>query len=144
MSNDKTERAFDCIEWLRNNYQDHPNIASLCEAMAAARSASQPATVVPVAYANPVIMLPDEEGEGGEWTARIQSHRDAAFSMPLYAHPSAPAESGWQWVPVEPTDAMTWAGQRARYPATNSITVIYRAMLKAAPGVLKQEGGDHD
>lgn len=48
----------------------------------------------PVAYANPVIMLPDDVGdEGGEWTARIQSHPDTAFSMPLYAAPKAEAAS---------------------------------------------------
>lgn len=41
--------------------------------------------------------------------------------------------SGTKLVPLEPTDAMTFAGQQARYPATNSITVIYKAMLAAAP-----------
>jgi hypothetical protein len=48
---------------------------------------------------------------------------------------SAPAEppKGFMLVPVEPTDAMTWAGQRARYPNTNSITAIYKAMISTAP-----------
>ena len=35
------------VEWLRNNYQDYPNVASLCDAMAAAlaaASASEPLT----------------------------------------------------------------------------------------------------
>jgi hypothetical protein len=55
---------------------------------------------------------------------------------------SASRQEGWQLVPVEPTDAMTWAGQQARYPATNSITVIYRAMLAAAPHQAQEAQGD--
>jgi hypothetical protein len=55
---------------------------------------------------------------------------------------SASRQEGWQLVPVEPTDAMTWAGQQARYPATNSITVIYRAMLAAAPQQAQEAQGD--
>jgi hypothetical protein len=55
---------------------------------------------------------------------------------------SASRQEGWQLVPVEPTDAMTWAGQQARYPATNSITVIYRAMLAAAPHQSQEAQGD--
>lgn len=61
---------------------------------------------------------PDCDGKG-YWTPR--------------ASLASPSSGGWQWVPVEPTDAMTWAGQQARYPVTNSITVIYREMLAAAP-----------
>lgn len=49
---------------------------------------------------------------------------------------------GWQFVPTTPTDAMTFAGQQARYPVTNSITVIYRAMLAAAPHQAQEAQGD--
>jgi len=49
---------------------------------------------------------------------------------------------GWQFVPTTPTDAMTFAGQQARYPVTNSITVIYRAMLAAAPHQSQEAQGD--
>lgn len=47
----------------------------------------------PVAYANPVILLPDEDGE--EWVARVQSNRDETFSLPLYVAPQQ------QWQPIE-------------------------------------------
>lgn len=40
---------------------------------------------------------------------------------------------GWQLVPIEPTDAMTWVGQHTRYPAANSVTDIWKAMLKESP-----------
>lgn len=49
-------------------------------------------------------------------------------------------QGGWQWVPKEPTDAMTWAGQQARYPSAHSITVIYKAMLEAAPKTAASAG----
>jgi hypothetical protein len=55
---------------------------------------------------------------------------------------SASRQEGWQLVPTTPTDAMTFAGQQARYPATNSITVIYRAMLAAAPQQAQEAQGD--
>lgn len=40
-----------------------------------------------VAYANPVILLPDDEGDGA-WEAKVQSHADDVFSLPLYAAPT--------------------------------------------------------
>lgn len=40
---------------------------------------------------------------------------------------------GWQLVPVEPTNHMTWVGQSMRYDSEISIGSIYRAMLGAAP-----------
>ena len=40
---------------------------------------------------------------------------------------------GWQLVPVEATDHMTWVGQSMRYDAEISIGSIYCAMIAAAP-----------
>jgi len=46
---------------------------------------------VAVAYANPVILLPNDEGAEQEWSARVQSHRDDVFSLALYTAPSVPS-----------------------------------------------------
>lgn len=68
-------------------------------------------------------------------------------AVALASPPSiAPAESGWQWVPKEPTDEMTAAAaeevahcQRAgRLPLSSN---IYRAMLAASPQAV-QAGGE--
>jgi hypothetical protein len=80
----------------------------------------------------------------------------------LRANPSAPAESGWQWVPVEPTQEMidalhdeiehevqTGTDQDGNYAEVSvldaaTLPAAYRSMLKAAPSAAQPggEGGD--
>ena len=47
----------------------------------------------------------------------------------------APAAPGWQWVPVEPTQAMrdAWFKSPDPYDEDQSLLVGWRAMLAAAP-----------
>lgn len=59
--------------------------------------------------------------------------RMVRMGTPVSAEPVAEVPAGWQLVPVEPTDTMTIVGQHTRYPAANSITEIWKAMLKVAP-----------
>jgi hypothetical protein len=72
---------------------------------------------------------------GGD-AARVEEMHAALSKGALSAPPR-----GFVLVPVEPTDAMTYAGQQARYPVSNSITVIYKAMLDAAPAETPPEAG---
>jgi hypothetical protein len=60
--------------------------------------------MAPVAYANPVILLPaDEEDLEVEWTAKVQGHQDDVFSLPLYAAPPAVSHvPGWQQIETAP------------------------------------------
>lgn len=76
----------------------------------------------------------------------LESYVQGLITQPSAALMSAPAESssGFALVPLEPTDAMTWAGQQARYPTSNSITVIYKAMLAAAPAETPPAAGAID
>lgn len=49
-----------------------------------------------VCYANPVILLPADEGdEGVEWTAKVQGNADETFSLPLFYRPVS------EWQPIE-------------------------------------------
>ena len=57
---------------------------------------------------------------------------------PLYLHPKPSAPEGYVLVPVEPTEAMIYAGREAdrdwQYSNSeeNGLAVIYKAMLSAA------------
>ena len=87
MAND----SYDLIDrFLRNNLDD----ADYAEHSKALDSLLASHAGEPIAYANPVILLPDEEGGG--WEAKVQSHCDDVFSLPLYATPPAatPAAPG--------------------------------------------------
>lgn len=85
-------------------------------------------------------------GKDGRWLLLHAFDEALAPTQPSAALTIAPAESssGFALVPLEPTDAMTWAGQQARYPTSNSITVIYKAMLAAAPAETPPAAGAID
>lgn len=84
-------------------------------------------------------------GEWSDWTLHADDPNgwdwgemypgcDAMEAAPLYAAPQ-PVPEGWKLVPVEPDKAMVGAGIEARNkPGSGaSVSVIYRAMLAAAP-----------
>ncbi|CAA2107732.1 hypothetical protein [Variovorax paradoxus] len=102
---------------------------------------SQPATVVqPVGTLTVSKFRGHLENTAFDYTGSLP---DGTYS--LYAHPSAPAESGWQWVPVEPTDDMEVAAENdyestgVTFPDWKS---AYRSMLKAAPSAAQPGGAD--
>jgi hypothetical protein len=140
-------------------------------AKARAAQPSQPATVVPVAddlhgriMNVPIPMAPKIPADAGVMLAYKLGHRDARHAAAELAlvHPSAPAESGWQWVPVEPTQEMidalhdeiehevqTGTDQDGNYAEVSvldaaTLPAAYRSMLKAAPSAAQPggEGGD--
>lgn len=77
--------AYDLIDrFLRNNLDDtdYAEYSKALDSVLASHAGE------PVAYANPVILLPDEDGE--EWTAKVQGNCDDVFSLPLYANHLAP------------------------------------------------------
>jgi hypothetical protein len=101
---------------------------------------TQPATVVPVAE------IVTFGGLDGQKEVSWSKGKMPPVGTKLYAHPSAPAESGWQWVPVEPTPAMLHAmwqdredfrGQSENKTARHH----YALLLKAAPSAA-QPGGE--
>jgi hypothetical protein len=71
-------------------------------------------------------------------TLRKQNQIDRALEL-LSASKPAVIE-GWRLVPVEPTNAMTYVGQKHRYEPVWSIGAIYRAMLAASPAAPAQSG----
>jgi hypothetical protein len=102
---------------------------------------SQPATVVQRRYCNKC-------GYFGPDTLHERPNGSGQCGyLSCLTHPSAPAESGWQWVPVEPAPAMLLAGLQCsqRNEAALYITEladIYLAMLKAAPSAAQPGGAD--
>jgi hypothetical protein len=133
---------------------------------ARAAQPSQPATVVPVGVPAGWKMQPDEEGTrvvspSGDacylWDLDSrhaeagQCHREVLRQLCqdlLFSAPSAPAESGWQWVPVEPTPEMVKVAMQRMFdekrynaPWEDVINLMYRATLKAAPSAA-QPGGE--
>jgi hypothetical protein len=67
-------------------------IEAICREKNSARSTVQQVgtEMKVVAYANPVILLPADEGDAEcEWTARVQGNQDDVFSLPLYASSQA-------------------------------------------------------
>ncbi len=80
-----------------------------------------PATATKGAYSAAVVVEAHKRG----YALGLSQHPDAV--------PAAPAPNGWKLVPVMPTDKMTSEGQRLRASTVNSITVVYRAMIDAAP-----------
>jgi hypothetical protein len=76
----------------------------------------------------------------GAHLCRVEAkHREGFGMVPIWTAPRQPGEmgarvpDGWKLVPVEPTDAMTFVGQKHRYDSAWSIGAIYREMLAAAP-----------
>jgi hypothetical protein len=89
--------------------------------------ALSPATVAqPVAYANPVILLPDAAGEE-EWTAKVQSHRDDVFRLPLFAQPCASQGCG---------------GAVGKRDANNPLTAWAIELLVAAGHVSREQADE--
>ena len=93
-------------------------------------AAPQPAQ----AAGEPVATLHDD----GHWTWKkgTPPHESnyAGWRMDVYATAQpATVPEGWKLVPVEPTDAMTFVGQKHRHDTVWSIGAIYREMLAAAP-----------
>jgi hypothetical protein len=126
MSTDKTERALlpcpFCGSSAVGVWMNHRVVCGSCGAegcsfhddsgpnIAAwntrAAQPSQPATVVPVVIAwvhesdpHHSISAPQKEQALRDGGASASSVRP--YSIAAYVHPSAPAESGWQWVPRE-------------------------------------------
>jgi hypothetical protein len=164
MSTDKTERAaFDSLcMWAdeaatRLTSENHEVRDRLREAVQRARASlpSQPATVVqPVGTLTVSKFRGHLENTAFDYTGSLP---DGTYS--LYAHPSAPDESGWQWVPVEPTPEMIAAMSLVECTATcinkfedgceEEVPILgmagseeaYAAMLKSAPSAA-QPGGE--
>lgn len=67
---------------------------------------------------------------GRKHDADLRDYIEAALAGKL---PTPAVPEGWQLVPVEPTNHMTWVGQSMRYDSEISIGSIYCAMLAAAP-----------
>ena len=87
----------------------------------------------PVCYGNQTAldnMLDDR-------VAEVAGVRDGWRKTPLYLHPAPSAPEGYVMVPVEPTEAMIYAGREAdrgwQYSNSeeNGLAVIYKAMLSA-------------
>ncbi|RUR69034.1 hypothetical protein EJP67_18410 [Variovorax guangxiensis] len=79
----------------------------------------------------------DESGINNYYSkAAVLEHIAAALAS---SPSSAPAESGWQWVPKEPTEAMVKAGNKKTWPLPSQD--VYREMLAAAPQAV-QAGGE--
>jgi hypothetical protein len=55
---------------------------------------------------------------------------------------SANVAQGWKLVPIEPTNAMTFIGQKHRYDSAWSIGAIYHEMLAAAPSANVAQGAE--
>jgi hypothetical protein len=118
-----------------------PDIADAILARRAAQP-TQPATVVPVAE------IVTFGGLDGQKEVSWSKGKMPPLGTKLYAHPSAPAESGWQWVPVKPTQEMVKAAMQRMFdekrynaPWEDVIDLMYRSMLKAAPSAA-QPGGE--
>lgn len=83
--------------WIVTDKHLHPVLEEMARDVHEASQQREPqeaSKVEPVAWANPVILLPADEGDQDEkWTAKVQSHKDETFSLPLYAHPTPQALS---------------------------------------------------
>lgn len=62
----------DAANWLRNNYQDYPNIASLCEGMIAASPFATSTGTLPINWENAM--------PGGKYTDKWESSRVADYN----------------------------------------------------------------
>lgn len=78
----------------------------------------------------------DQHAELINWLDAMESVPDGEHD--LYTTPQLPQREGWQWVPVEPTDAMLQELDGMQFeiydPSRKSLRVsAYKCLLAAAP-----------
>ncbi|CAB3687984.1 hypothetical protein LMG24238_02963 [Paraburkholderia sediminicola] len=71
---------------------------------------------------------------------RYRTFVEASVTLDELSSSKPAVPEGWKLVPMEPTNAMTFVGQKHRYEPVWSIGAIYREMLAASPVSPAQSG----